>query len=120
MLELNFPTWKTVGAAVIGSAIFLIMFSQPSWAVKSPVTHQVIIKNFGFSPASLSIRQGDTVEWVNHDIVPHTATQSGRKWDTDKLNNKQSFQVTFPSLGQEVYGCLFHTNMQAEIIITND
>jgi len=39
------------------------------------LTH-VAMKNMKFSPAAIEIKKGDTVEWKNDDITPHTATSA--------------------------------------------
>ena len=37
----------------------------------------VVIRAFKFEPATVTVNVGDTVEWKNDDIVPHTATADG-------------------------------------------
>ena len=43
-------------------------------APASAATVEVTIKQLVFSPALISVKQGDTIEWVNKDFVAHTAT----------------------------------------------
>src|SRR5690348_11535731 len=38
--------------------------------------NQVVIDNFAFRPAKLTIAAGTKVTWVNRDDVPHTATST--------------------------------------------
>jgi plastocyanin len=33
-----------------------------------------VIREFKFEPATVTVHIGDTVEWKNDDIVPHSAT----------------------------------------------
>ncbi|MEK1874831.1 MAG: plastocyanin/azurin family copper-binding protein, partial [Rhizobium altiplani] len=40
-------------------------------------TVTVTIEKMMFSPAEISARPGDTVEWINKDILAHTATVKG-------------------------------------------
>ena len=36
-----------------------------------------------FHPEVLEVQRGDTVVWINRDIVPHTATATRKSgWDT--------------------------------------
>ncbi len=86
----------------------------------SPRHHVVEIRRLKFVPAALTIRQGDTVEWINHDIVPHTATESETAWDTQKLTKGQSGQITFPKPGLAAYFCVFHPSMKGEITVTEN
>jgi plastocyanin len=34
----------------------------------------VVIREFKFEPAAVAVHVGDTVEWKDDDIVPHSAT----------------------------------------------
>ena len=40
-------------------------------------TIQVTIRDLKFSPDRIEARVGDTVEWINKDILAHTATAEG-------------------------------------------
>ena len=37
-------------------------------------THTITIEGMRFQPEVLTVSPGDTIVWVNKDIVPHTAT----------------------------------------------
>src|SRR5437870_13257749 len=37
---------------------------------------EIVIDNFTFSPATVTIAPGTRVVWINHDDVPHTATST--------------------------------------------
>ena len=52
------------------------MFSVPAQAE----TIQVTIDGLIFSPAEITAKAGDTIVWINKDIVAHTATVRGG-WD---------------------------------------
>src|SRR3989338_6005723 len=45
-------------------------------AVETPTSSNVTvnIKNFVFNPATITIKPGTRVTWVNNDSVPHTVT----------------------------------------------
>jgi plastocyanin len=74
----------------------------------APVTHQVKIVDFSFSPASLSVQQGDTVVWTNHGSVDHTVTSDNGSFNSGSLSPGQSFSHTFTSSGIVAYHCQFH------------
>jgi plastocyanin len=42
---------------------------------------RVAINDLAFSPADVTAKVGDTIEWVNGDFVDHTATDKGGAWD---------------------------------------
>ena len=40
------------------------------------------MENMRFQPQSLTVARGDTVVWVNKDLVPHTATSKAGGFDS--------------------------------------
>ena len=66
-------------------------------------------------PAELSIRPGDTVEFVNRDLVPHTATDAEGRWDAGTIGRGASARVAFEAAGTFPYVCTLHPNMRARI-----
>ena len=45
-------------------------------------THTVTIEGMRFQPERLTVARGDTVVWVNKDLVPHTATSEAGGFDS--------------------------------------
>jgi len=85
---------------------------------KAPTTHTVEIRRMEFHPAELPVAVGDTVVWINRDIVPHTATGSGRtKWDTGQLLQGQTGRYVASSRGTKRYACTFHPTMHGTLIV---
>ena len=48
-------------------------------------TIQVVIDKLTFSPAVITAKAGDTIEWVNKDALAHTATVKGRMGSDDPI-----------------------------------
>jgi plastocyanin len=92
-----------VGAAAV---VWALVGASPGNA--APVTHQVIIVNFSFSPKSLSVQAGDTVVWTNQGSVAHTVTADNGSFNSGSLSPGQSFSQTFASSGIVAYHCMFH------------
>jgi plastocyanin len=78
-------------------------------------TYKIQIKNYKFSPATLTIKKGDKVTWTNMDSMAHTAT--GANFDSGNLNNGDSYSFTFTTVGEFNYVCSYHSNMTAKIIV---
>ena len=78
-------------------------------------TIQVVIDKLMFSPAEIKAKVGDTIEWVNKDILAHTATVRG-DWDVMIAANK-SASVVLKNAGAVEYYCQFHPNMKGQIIV---
>ena len=55
-----------------------------------PKVVTVVIDEFKFEPAAVTVHAGDTVEWKNDDFVPHTAT-------ADSEAQKPAFDSDGPS-----------------------
>jgi plastocyanin len=81
----------------------------------APVVAHVAMKNMKFSPATIEIKKGDTVEWTNEDITPHTATSA--QFDSGSLASDKSWKHTFTEAGSFPYGCTFHPDMKADVVV---
>ena len=79
----------------------------------------VAIQNYAFSPSSLSISQGTTVTWTNHDVAPHTVTVASGpvKFSSPTLQQGQSFSYTFTTPGTYAYYCAVHPDMKASVTV---
>ena len=104
-------------AALSATILLTLILSSFATSQAAESHHVVEIQGFKFVPASLTIRQGDTVEWINRDIVPHTATKKGKAWDTGKLKKGRSAEVAYSSLGTQSYLCVYHPKMRGEITV---
>jgi plastocyanin len=80
---------------------------------------QVVIDNFTFSPATLTVPAGTAVTWVNHDDVPHTVTSPSRPrlLDSPTLDTDESFTHVFKAPGTYDYYCTVHPRMTGQVIV---
>jgi plastocyanin len=65
---------------------------------------------------TISAKVGDTIEWVNKDILAHTATVKG-DWDVMIPAGKSASLVLKKAAAVEYY-CRFHPNMKGRITAT--
>lgn len=77
----------------------------------------VEIKNFAFSPSTLTVKVGNTVNWTNQDSVGHSATADDGSFDTGVLAQGESNDVTFTEAGTFSYHCTPHPNMKATVVV---
>jgi len=84
---------------------------------RKPALHRIVIRRFSYQPAALEIAAGDTVEWVNDDIVPHTSTARSGAWDSKSISPEGSWRTVPARKGTEPYGCLFHPSMKALLVV---
>jgi plastocyanin len=80
-----------------------------------PKTHTVVIEGMKFEPESLTVAPGDTVVWVNKDLVPHTATAESGEFDSKDIEAGKSWQFTASKKGDFPYICDFHPKMKATL-----
>jgi LPXTG-motif cell wall-anchored protein len=75
----------------------------------------VTIRDFTFSPKSVTIDAGDTVTWTNEDDVEHSATAEDGSFDTGTFGNGRSRSHTFDTAGTFQYICTPHPFMKGTI-----
>jgi plastocyanin len=79
-------------------------------------TVQITMENLVISPAEASAKVGDTIEWVNKDVVAHTATARNGDWDV-MMPPKKTVTSVLNKAGTVEYYCRFHPNMKATLVV---
>jgi len=93
----------------------LIAAALMSGAIAVPAhgaTIQIVMENLVFSPAEVTAKIGDTVEWINKDIFAHTATARNGDFDVT-MPPKKTVTSVLKKAGAIEYYCRFHPNMKA-------
>ncbi|MDD1654517.1 MAG: cupredoxin domain-containing protein [Methanomicrobiales archaeon] len=85
---------------------------------------EVVIRNFAFEPATLTIPPGTTVIWTNEDTVPHLVASDPHPAHTDlpelvsgTLSPGDSYRFTFTNTGNYGYHCDLHPSMTGTIVV---
>ena len=80
-----------------------------------PQTYTVEIKDMQFQPADLTVHKGDTVIWVNKDIVAHDVTQDNKGWASPPLASDATWkkEVTM----SDAYYCSIHVVMKGKLTV---
>lgn len=78
---------------------------------------QVVIENYAFTPANLTVAKGTTVEWVNHDTVPHTVAADQPHFESAPLDTDETFSKTFNEPGEYTYVCTQHGRMSGTVTV---
>src|SRR5437588_9054951 len=79
-------------------------------------TIQIAMENLQISPAEASAKVGDSIEWINKDIVVHTATARNGDWDVT-MPPKKTVTMVLKEAGTIDYYCRFHPNMKATLVV---
>lgn len=102
-----------------GLGASLALTAAPITAAAHGGAHVVTVRisRFVFAPESLEIRPGDTVEWINEDLAPHTATAGDGSWETDTIGSERSARITFATPGDFKYFCAYHPHMTGTVSV---
>ncbi len=107
---------KTVSATVATASLGLMLAFVGSCSLMA-ADHKVEIRSFKFVPNSLIVQPGDTITWINRDIVPHTATAKDKSWDTGRLKKDQGYKLVVTPETSKDYVCRFHPQMKARLAL---
>jgi plastocyanin len=112
----------TVAMVVVVSTLFVVSASgahkHPTAKAQNNPTKTVLIKNFSFKPAHITIKRGTKVRWINKDTAVHTATaNNGRSFDSGLLRKGQRYTHTFKSVGKKGYFCKIHPHMKGSVVV---
>jgi plastocyanin len=80
-------------------------------------SHDVSIANIQYSPASVTIKAGDSVTWTNHDERDHTVIAQDGSFSSPVIRRGESFTFQFDKAGKYPYGCKLHPRMKGTIIV---
>src|SRR6267378_6680544 len=97
----------------IAAAISLCL-SLSLGGARAEETTNVMIDNFTFEPAQLTVKVGTTVTWKNRDDIPHTVVSAG-KFRSKTMDTDDSYSFTFTAAGDYKYFCSLHPHMTGTI-----
>jgi plastocyanin len=112
----------SVATLVVLSTLLVVSVSgaqkHPMAKAQKHPTRTVMIKDFHFKPAHLTIKRGAKVRWINKDTTAHTATaNNARSFDSGRLGKGQRYTHTFKSAGKKGYHCEIHPDMRASVVV---
>jgi hypothetical protein len=77
-----------------------------------------------FTPSTITVKQGDTVEWANAGKGTHTVQSgqpkdrdSGKMFRSDDIRKGRTFSYTFTATGTYDYFCKIHPVMTGTVIV---
>jgi plastocyanin len=112
----------TVATLVVVSTLLAVSASgahkHPTAKAQMNPTRTVLIQDFRFTPAHITIKRGTKVRWINRDSTTHTATaNNGRSFDSGRLGKGQRYSHTFKKAGKKPYHCNIHPHMKGRITV---
>ncbi|MFW5443353.1 MAG: plastocyanin/azurin family copper-binding protein [Methylococcaceae bacterium] len=114
--------YKTVNMRTlfwIFPSVLLYLIVQNAESAESPFNltqHTIEISGFAFFPKQLELEAGDTIKWINKDIVPHNIVENiNQKVISPQLTTGESY--TFIVKKPMVYHCGLHPSMKGQLQI---
>jgi plastocyanin len=108
----------TVG--IVGALLCAVALVSCGGSAETPhrpraKTHTVIMEGMVFQPNMITVAAGDTIVWVNKDMVPHSATSNTAGFDSKVIQANASWQTRMERPGDFDYVCSFHPMMTAKL-----
>lgn len=110
--------------AIMGASAVLVLAGclwMTALSVASAEPHHVGMKNKSFTPERVTIKAGDTVEWINDDQDVHLVVSGkdlqdpnlAKPLDSGTLLPGQRYLFTFTKPGTYPYMCVIHWSLQS-------
>ena len=110
----NEPPPKAVPEGAAGTVAPAV---QPAGSV-APAAVKVTIRSLKYFPDTIQITTGETVEWMNNDLTPHTVTSDpGGELNSGSIDVGATWRHTFTQPGTFAYFCTFHREMKGNVIV---
>lgn len=89
----------------------------------APATVALSIRDFAFSPRTVTVKAGDVLGWTNDDSAAHTATLDDGTCDTGRIGGGSAGGLAFvfsaAAAGRTFsYHCAIHPRMTATIVVS--
>ncbi len=102
--------------AAVGAALAAVL-AVPIPLLAAGKVHTVSIEGMKFVPERLEVKAGDTVNWVNKDLVPHTVTAAAASIESGSIAANASWKLKTSKKGEIDYVCRFHPGMHASLVV---
>jgi plastocyanin len=89
--------------------------SQPT--TQHHALHVVTARQVAFQPSVVNAAPGDTIEWRNRDLVPHTVSARKSEWDSGNLPPDSNWRFVPTATGTFAYVCRYHTTMAGTLAV---
>jgi plastocyanin len=102
---------------VLSVCVALLILGGVSAAAPKSRTHTVALRGMRNVPGTLVVKAGDTVVWRNEDVVPHTATDKGKGFDSGNIEPGASWSYVARRKGTYSYYCAYHPNTTGRLVV---
>lgn len=100
---------------IVLAAITVLLIAGCSSPPDQPKTYTVEIKDMKFVPEAITVKKGDTVLWVNRDIMNHDVTERTKAWTSSAIKPGSSWKMAMADDAN--YYCSIHLVMKGTISV---
>lgn len=97
----------------IGFIMIAFLLGSCSSNTEKPTLHTVEIKDMKFVPDDITVKAGDTVLWINRDMVAHDVTEDSKAWTSSVIATGDSWKMEVKEFTN--YFCSIHVVMKGKI-----
>ena len=97
------------------AAIAMLLATGVALAADPP-RNTVTIDGTSYAPATLTVKRGITISFVNKDPFPHTVTSPGH-FDSKAIAAGKTWKFKAKDSGRFDYICTFHPNMKGTLVV---
>lgn len=113
------PDLAIVALIILGTAITGAGLARgeagPAASGRSATSHKIDIRQLRFEPSRLAVQAGDTIVWVNRDVVPHTVAPLDQDWSSGEMRRGERFRWVADEATTLTYFCEYHPSMRGRI-----
>jgi plastocyanin len=97
---------------------FTLGQAEKEAAGDSAEKNQIVIKDFHFTPQTLTVKSGEKITWINRDEEPHTVVSVEKQFKKSApLDTDEVFTITAGAPGTYTYFCSVHPKMTGTIVV---
>ena len=79
--------------------------------------HRVTMRKLKYEPAKITIKVGESVQWVNKDDHDHTVVAMNKSFSSENLGRDDTFRHVFTRAGKFDYYCRYHPRMKGTVTV---
>ncbi len=99
-------------------AIIAVAMTSIGAASAVPPAIKITIAGMAYSSPETHAKVGDTIEWINKDVVDHTSTEKKASLWNVSIAPGKSEKVVMKKAGTFDYYCRYHPNMMARVVVS--
>jgi plastocyanin len=115
--DLGWLAAAAAGFTLSVGMMFVLFFDQAVVAWADDANANIGIAKFAFTPATLTVKPGETVTFENHDSTIHSIIGVGGFFRSQPLDTDDKFSFTFDKPGEYSYFCGLHPYMKGKVVV---